>query len=95
MLKVQIKDPQSGFRMNTPIPYHLFIDLFIRKSTARLVIGSHRFAGGQQQKWIRHMIENIDYAELRRTLHQIKAYRGLSFVDVEASDGTIVKIINT
>ncbi len=95
MLKVKIKDPKSGFRMNMPIPYHFFIDVFVRKSMARLCVSSRSIPDNKQLEYARLVIESVDFDELRGALHQIKNYRGLSFVDIEAADGTIVKIINT
>lgn len=32
MPKVRIVDPKSGFRMSLPVPYRLFINLFVRRS---------------------------------------------------------------
>jgi|GEM_PF-3263839 len=95
MLKVQIKDPDSGFRMNMPIPYHFFIDLFIRKSVVKLAISKQTFTDKSQQALIHAMVEGFDYAELRHALHQIKSYPDLVLVDIKASDGAIVKIWNT
>jgi hypothetical protein len=95
MLKIQIKDPKSGFRMNMPIPYHFFINLFVRKSTIKLIVSNQTFSDNKQQAFVYSMIEGFDYTELRHVLHQIKSYPSLIFIDVEAADGTIVKILNT
>lgn len=95
MLKVQIKDPNSRFRMNMPIPYHLFINLFVRKSVVKLSISKQTFSDRKQQAFIHAIIEGLDYAELRHALHQIKDYPGLVLIDIEAADGAIVKIRNT
>ena len=94
MLKVQINDPKSGFRMNMPVPYHLFIDMVVRKSTARLFLNHHDSSGRQRQEYLQALIEAVDFDALRRALHQLKGYKGLTLVDVEAADGTIVKIFS-
>jgi hypothetical protein len=78
-----------------PIPYHLFIDLFVRKSTARLMVNKYTLKDEPNRALIQSIINSLDYAELRSALHLIKNYPGLSFIDIEAADGTIVKIVNT
>ncbi len=32
MPKVRIVDPQSGFRLSLPLPYRLFVNMFVRRS---------------------------------------------------------------
>lgn len=38
MPKVRIVDPKSGFRLRLPIPYGLFINLFLRRSIVLKII---------------------------------------------------------
>jgi len=81
--------------MNLPIPYHMFVNMFVRKSTARLILNGHQFRDAKQQAVAASIIEKLDYTELRSVLHMLKDYPALNFVDIEAADGTIVKIANT
>ncbi len=113
MPRIRIHDPKSGFRFWLPVPYKIFINMFLRRSIVLNIINGN----------IKHLIEKaadcpesepvireqlveeirrwhtfydvadaFDYGKLRYALTNITDYRGLVLVDIEAADGTIVKI---
>lgn len=38
MPKVRIIDPKSGFRMNLPVPYRMFVNMFVRRSVVLKIL---------------------------------------------------------
>lgn len=110
MPKIRIVDPASGFRFSLPVPYKLFINLFVRRtvvlnaiqSQIRVLIEEQNRAGTEnlprvqqrirQLQAMKEIASNFDFAELRHALTHISAYKGLTLVDVQAADGTVVLI---
>ena len=95
-----------------PIPYKIFINVFLRRSfilniinrsTANLMEKRAALAGDaaacelldkrlRQLNLLYAVVDSTDFGQLRHTLTHTQAYKGLDIVDVEAVDGTIVKI---
>ena len=113
MPRIRIHDPKSGFRFWLPVPYKIFINVFLRRSIvlntingnikecfeqiSRLPYSDTREKDALERR-IHHLqslyaiADAFDYGELRYALTNTSAYRGLVLVDIEAADGTIVKI---
>lgn len=113
MPKIRIVDPNSGFRFSLPVPYRLFVNLFVRRSLVMNVLHGQiraltderdRCAADEGQRraqleerirhleTLRQIADSFDFGELRYALTHISAYKGLTLVDVQAADGTIVHI---
>lgn len=113
MPKIRIYDPKSGFRLWLPVPYKIFINVFLRRSIVLNIINGNikdliekaadcpvtePLKKEKLVEQIRHwhtiydVADAFDYGKLRYALTNIVDYRGLVLVDVEAADGTIVKI---
>lgn len=80
--------------MNLPIPYTLFINTFVRKSVIKKLVLQSAGKYSSQHPFIQSLVENMDYGELRASLHQLAMFPGHVFVDVQTADGTVVKITN-
>jgi hypothetical protein len=110
MPKIRIVDPASGIRFSLPVPYRLFVNLFVRRTVVLTAIqGQIRALMDEQDRCssaersriqlrlrqfeqLHEVASGFDFAELRHTLTHISAYKGLTLVDVQAADGTVVLI---
>lgn len=73
-------------RLRFVIPAPLWILTLISKSTIKHLVNKYT------PKEYRKYVENIDFDELNRAIEILKEYKGMEMVNVEASDGTVVKV---
>lgn len=91
-MRIVIKEADAQRAIKLILPYHLCVNLAVRKSWVRL--GLRHGANGseaERAKWMAYL-DAIDFGELRDALHQLSDVKGLVLVEVEDSDGTYVKI---
>jgi hypothetical protein len=81
-MKVYIR--HNKLRFVIPVP--LWILTLVGKSTIKHMIIKHT------PKEHRKYVESIDFNELNKAIEVLKQYKGMEMVNVNSSDGTIVKI---
>lgn len=100
---IYIKSSEMKRPIRIPMPYHMAINLFVRKSFAKMIAkgiaeDAQKENEGKKtqaeairlgQEWI----EALDFAELRDSLHELRSYKGMALVDIHSEDGQVVKII--
>ena len=92
MLRIKVIDPKSNFRLNLPLPYHFLINIGVRKTWANIAIRRSNFEDEKTYNLVKGIVESLDFGALRGALHDLTLKRGFALVDVQANDGTIVKI---
>jgi len=85
-LKIYIK-LNTGKRYNIPAPIGL-VKAFLSLGNVGLSIAKKHVPAEQ-----RIYFEDIDMKELKKGLDILKAYKGLEMIDINAADGTKVKIV--
>ncbi len=93
-----IKSSDMNRILKIPVPYHLGINLMVRKRLIlKMVRSSTKHEPSESMKRTIEVAEcwldAIDFGELRVSLHQLKTFKGLALVDVVSADGDVVKII--
>ncbi len=97
-MKIVIKESESkkGFRLI--LPYHILVNLAVRKSWFKMGL-KHRDKENNQngnrardEEKILEYLEALDFAELREAMHGLSVKSGLVLVEVHSSDGAHIKI---
>lgn len=74
----------KNLRLVIPVP--LWVLTLVSKATIKHMI--IKYTPQEHRKYV----EAIDFDELNRAIEILREYKGLELVNVQASDGTIVKI---
>lgn len=91
-MRIIIKEPKAERHIRVILPYHLFINMAIRKTWFKFGLQQSLKTTEKDTQKIMDYLEYVDFGELRGTLHDISAQKGLVLVEVESQDGTYVKI---
>lgn len=95
---ITIKSSDMSRTLKIPVPYHLGINLLVRKRVILKIIrsstkhepsASMKRTIGVAENWL----DALDFGELRGSLHDLKTYKGLVLVDVVSAEGDLVKIV--
>lgn len=96
-MKIIIKESEAkkGFRLI--LPYHILVNLAVRKSWFRMGLKARRGedevkVNRSKDEEILRYVEAIDFGELREALHGLSLKSGLVLVEVHSSDGAHIKI---
>lgn len=97
-MKIVIKESanKKGFRLI--VPYHMLVNLAVRKSWFRMGLrhGGGDNSASQSKNYdnekVLQYIDALDFGELREALHGLSLKRGLVLVEIHSSDGAHIKI---
>ena len=97
-MRIIIKEPDSkkGFRLI--LPYHIMVNLCVRKSWVKMGLKGKKNVERDQDPFkndekVMAFIDALDFGELRGAMHDLSIKSGIVLVEVAAADGTFVQIV--
>lgn len=87
---LEIKE-KAGRRFVIPVPFNFLINLAVRESWFRIALKYNGHLSDEQTEKYIQALSAIDFGDLRAAIKSINT-RGLTLVEIDATDGTYVKI---
>lgn len=105
-MRIIIKEPNSKKGIRLILPYHLAINLAVRKTWFKMAIKSRcrtqedskensgtPIAISHSEEVAMRYLNALDFGEIRAAMHDLSLKSGVVLVEVESSDGTYIQIV--
>jgi hypothetical protein len=91
-MRIIIKEERKKNTFQISLPYHVAINLLVRKTWFRIALRHGLKATAVDEIKGLNYLEYLDFGELREALHNLSAQKGLVLIEIESASGTYVKI---